>query len=205
MWGWVTNRRRTRLIAIGLPGVELVDPRDLLPGRPWIGGRPDAVAAGAVWVVCVDLLAEEVSNSRRVTLRAPVATFQSDGRAICPDDVLRLPRHWWGGLLVIPAGTEVRVVRVSETRDYMFDSEGGGIDFALHDGRTFKMATWESSIGGTVCSLSWPQVACLAAIVPADHPLASDRAAAEALVARIGRMANGDPDGVALRADPATP
>jgi hypothetical protein len=59
----MTRRRRTQLF-VGLPGVELVDPRDLLPGRPWIGGWPDAVAAGAVWVVCVDLLAEERRNSR---------------------------------------------------------------------------------------------------------------------------------------------
>jgi hypothetical protein len=184
-----------------------------LADHPWIGpaGRSHpAGQPGSSWVVCADLVAEEALFDKLAwaekwgestddpkarieieranelfALSGPVGAFSHLGRPLQPGEVTGL-RYYGRRLVLLEAGTVVRFLRWSGGTDEQWGQFRENAKFELADGRTFTLPTWchrvEDLYGLT---LSWREVACAALIVPADHRLAADRAAAEELSSRL--------------------
>jgi hypothetical protein len=169
----------------------------VLPDRPWVGDRvAPGIRAGDTWIVCTDLVGEEWRDvpwrSGVVHPVGPLSTIRRDGAPIGRDEVPRL-RGFSGRLVLIPAGSRLRVEHVSGSWMYGW---GGSADtfvrFAMSDGRTLHLTTEEAcgfEDGGTPWGLGWSELACLAIVVPEGHSLVGHPEGAEALIARVERIA----------------
>jgi hypothetical protein len=170
----------------------------VLPDRPWVGdGAATGIDAGDTWIVCADLVGEEWRDvpwrNGYVHPVGPLSTIRRDGARVGRDEVPRL-RGFSGRLVLIPAGTRLRVEAVSGS---WMVGWGGSTDtfvrFAMPDGRTLHLTTEEAhgfEDGGPAWGLDWSNLACLAVVVPEGHPLVGDPEAAEALIARVERIAH---------------
>lgn len=188
-------------------GIERV-----LTGYPWMGEfhlHPDGhdLTIGATWVICADLVAELDLHDRPsiVGLRGLRSMIRYRGRPVDAEAVSGL-EGYWRPLMLIPAGTKVRVEDVSGSIEWGW---GGIVDsfiqFSLTGGQRFVLRTaqaqgelWldEALAAGRkadeiVTGMSWWEIACAAVVVPITHPTASDPAACDAILARVGGMIPG--------------
>jgi hypothetical protein len=191
-----------------------------LAEHPWVGpaGRSHPAARpGGNWVICADMVAEEAlfdklawaekwqgstddpkarmelgRGNELFALSGPVGAFSHLGRPLQPAEVAGL-RFYGRPLVLMEAGTMVTFRQWSGGTDEQWGEFRENAKFELADGRTFTLPTWchlvEDLYGLT---LSWREVACAALIVPADHRLATDRAAAEELSSSLVTQIRGD-------------
>lgn len=168
----------------------------MLPGHPWIWRndveRTDEVASGAMWMACVDLVAEPIDDERPVVAAiAPRSIIRRHRRPVEARDVSRLSRARM--LALIPSGVALPAVRVVHWGvDSRGQVAGQTIELQLPDGRLawIPVKAQEHPSDGGREALTWRELACAAFVVPVRHPLASDPTACTALVDQIERRAN---------------
>jgi hypothetical protein len=167
------------------------DERHVLSTHPWVGRRPlsdgPEVAIGSTWTVCTDLVAEADPYGRpKLRLRFTRRAMRYRGLPVDRERVERL-HGYFQPLVLIRAGTILRLFEVGGWVDWQFESTGSFLHFTLPDGRQMPVTVeqWDREDAG----LSWMDLLMAAMVVPLGHPLAGDDAARDATITRIERAA----------------